>query len=145
LEFEKAAWNDVPNGIMGGFSFAVCAGMAWAVLAIMTNSIFSIMAIFCGLAAGFGVLVATHRKRGPLMQWTAAVSAFLSILVGYYVIDVYFWNLACGGTLGYFNKTVIVYFVTNFYQNFTLFDLFFIPMALAVAAMVPRARIAAIR
>ena len=145
LDAERATWNDAPRALLGGFGIAVLADLGWSALAIGTGLKFSILSILVGLFAGFGAHVATGRKRGFPVQIAAALCGMLSILLGQYVISVFLYNESTGLSYSYFDRKFIAYFVANLFDFIGIFDVCCILTAMAVAFIVPRPRIAAVR
>lgn len=88
---EPAAVNYV-MGLIGGFVGAVIAGLIWAAIAIITDYEVGYVAIGVGALAGWGVMLATKRRKGLPYQIIAVITGILGILIGKYLTAVYIYR-----------------------------------------------------
>lgn len=147
LDFERSTSADFPRAFVGGLALSVVFGILWGALTVVTKHEFSFVAIVLGIAAGFGVHAAARGKRGLPIQLAAMFSAMISIAVGIFAMSVYVYNLGVGpgSQISVFDPRTILYFVSNPASFIGIGDIFFMLLAGAIAFIVPRPRVIAVR
>jgi hypothetical protein len=70
------------RGAVGGLVVAMGCAVAWAALVRATKIEFGIVASFIGVAVGKAVVASSGKRRGPALQWLAAVLSVVGIVGG---------------------------------------------------------------
>ena len=109
---------------------ALILGAAWAVLTVVTNTEFGLLAWGIGVAIGYGITMAGQGS-GPLLGIVAAVSSLLAILFGKFLIVRHSLEgeKSGAGTIA----NVLSVMTTHFSAVFSFYDFLWIALALGSA------------
>ncbi|MEM7283661.1 MAG: hypothetical protein AAF438_18755 [Pseudomonadota bacterium] len=88
---ERASWNDVLRGSVGGLLVAVLGGALWAALTTLSDMEVTFVAWILGAACGYTVLKTSGGRRGVSIQVAAALCCVFGVLLAKY--GAFFYSL----------------------------------------------------
>lgn len=86
---EKANIN-YPLAIILGLIFGIIGGIIWFGVVVLTKWQFGLIAVIAGYLSGLGVYLGSGKKKGVNLQIISCLLAFISIMIGEYLITNHF-------------------------------------------------------
>jgi hypothetical protein len=152
LAAQKAEGPDIMTGLLGGVVAAIIAGIVWGLLVIATNYEIGYVAIGVGALTGYGVYLASGKKRGFSLQILASATSILGILVGKYIAFYHFFKQGVDeeaasrgfnaaevlSTYRIFSFKMIGLFFKNISGWVNGYDILWVVLAVAAAYKIPK-------
>ncbi len=127
--------------IAAGLVGALVGGIAWGLIAKISNYEVGFVAWGIGFIAGTAVVLATRGAKGPRLQVIAVVSALLGILLGKYLAFAFAVQddaKAAGDSIGLVSGDMFSLFRDNLDVAFGFFDLLWVGFAVFAAWRIPQ-------
>lgn len=149
LEEEEKASRLEPGSIVpalvGGVVAAVLAAIVWSVITVVTDYEIGYMALGVGFLVGYGVYLASGKKRGRILQIFAAFFSVLGIFLAKYFMVYYFlkdmvkteYGLEAAVEVKLWSREIIEIISEEFTTIFSGYDILWVVLAILVAWGIP--------
>jgi len=140
-KIQQASGRNILAGVLGGGIAVIVAGIIWGVLVFFSKEIMDFMVVGVGVMVGWGVFLASGRKRSRLLQRIACAITILAILVGRYLTAYYLVNHSDAETTGnfaLFSRNTLSFFYGIMLQGLSKgYDILFLALAIFMSYKMP--------